>query len=414
MNNLLQYLKLIFPALFIISALFGLTGCVEEKIPADQTNIGEEGNACLIVKVRAAEPYVSLSDNEKMHTLRVILLDDKGKMEQNEFREFSSPEEEEEIMLMTVAGNKKVFLIANEEAVGSYFSETIELDNSLTFPEFLNGLDGYEGNCGDLLNSLCFDPQFPREPGYQGRIPQTSCYSVELKAGETRRKTMFVVKTAVKVDFTFKNFRNDKVRLNQVRISSFADITYLLGQVGNGDFTKDGEYWVDWLQKTSLDSQSYPEYEENEDFNTARGWISDYRVPEDASHSLINFITGGSWEIEPQKTIDSQQPEPTVLYKGPYYFPESKNLSSSGNQQQYYLSLTIVDSSQSSENPGSPGAAEEKTFTISRGLPNAKGLFRNSHLDIEVNMSEGATDIYVEIKSWNQGTEVFGALEQEN
>ena len=414
MNNLLRYLKIIFPALLLSLSLGGLTGCAGEESPDHETLSDEEGKACLIVRVRAAESYVSLSDNEKMHSLRVILLDEKGKVEQNEFLEFDKPEVEEEIALMTVAGNKIVFLIANEAAVSSYFSETNELDEALTFTAFLNGLSGYEGNCGDLLNSICFDPRFPRNPGDECLIPQTSCYSVKLKAGETQQKTMYVVKTAVKVNFTFNNYRNDPVGIKHVRISSFADITYLLGQVGSEDFTKDGEFWVDWLQETSFDSQSHPELEDNEDFNSSRGWILDYAVPQDVSHKMIDFIEGEPWSVDPQQTIDNQQPQPGVLTKGPFYFPESKNLSSSGDGQQYYLSLTIIDSSVSSENTGNPGVSAEKTFTISRAIPNAKGLFRNSHLDIEVNMSEGATDIYVEIKSWNQDSEVFGILEQEN
>lgn len=414
MINLLRYLKLIFAAVFLFLTSWSLAGCSEEKISADKTVNQGSRNACLIVKVRSGSPHVSLSDNEKMHSLRVLLLDEKGKVEENELLDFNSPEEEEEIMLMTVAGNKKVFLIANEASVESYNSEMIELDKTLSFGELLNGLTDYSGNCIDLLNSLIFDPKFPLEPGYEGWIPQTSCYSVELKAGETQQKTMYLVRTAIKVNFTFKNYRNDQVALNQVRISSLANLTYLFGQVRNNDFTKDGEYWVDWLQTTSLGSQSHPELEGNEDYNNNRGWILDYQVPKDVTHGVIDFIDEIPWTIDPQQTLDSQQPEPSVLTMGPYYFSESRNLSISGDRQQYYLSLIIVDKSQSDGNPGTPGGTEEKTFTISRVLPNAQSLFRNSQLDIEVNMSEGATDIYVEIKSWKQDTEVFGTLEQEN
>lgn len=392
-RNLNKLFVLLFPAILaIISA-----GCINDMDKDSELGKENDGKALLILKVRSGEDFPSLSENEKMHSLRVILLDDKGQPEQNEFYRFETSKVEEEISLMTIAGKKKVFLIANEMGVDSYYSELIDTGGK-DFSEFLASVSSFGENCEDILNSLVIYPNFK-----DNIIPQTSCYEAELKTGDTQELTMHVVKAGIKVTFTFLNSRNEEVQLNQVRLSSFADRMYLMGHVGEKDYKKDGLYWVDWLCNVSKESQTHPDYDDNLDFNGKKGWITDYQLPEDTQHSMISFIETEEdpWKVDPQKTIENKDPELGELLKGPYYFSESSNILTSGTtQQQYYLSLNIQD--------------KENNFTISRQLPNAKALFRNSHLDIEVNMAKGATDIYVEIKAWTQSEEVYGTVDEED
>lgn len=390
----------IFKFFALFTLLFVAISCQNEELDSHQYQSELDNSAFLILNVRSSENLNSLQDNEKMKSLRVILLGSTGRVENNEYFDFEAYKSEETLTLSTTKGKKTIFLIANEESVSSFSFDSGEYNGLLeskeqTFSSFLAGLSDKDLNCNEILNSIIVTPDYTKG------ILQSSSYEVDLKGGETKEMTLYVVKAAIKVTFTFKNSRDEEVKLNQVRISSLAKDLYLMGHVGSKDFTKEGQYWVDWLALTSADSQNYPEYDDNFDFHNQTGLITDYLIPE-TNHSMISFIEDNNpWIVPQQTTIENQNPEPGELPKGPYYFAESKNiLNEETGVQQYYLSLNIQDG--------------ENNFTISRLLPNASALFRNSHVDIVVNMSKGATDIYVEIKSWAQLDEVYGTVDEEN
>lgn len=361
--------------------------------PLSTPDAPKEKNAVLTINVWSVDGEMPQSDLEKIYSLRLIILNDKGNMELSEYREFSEGKDKEEISVMAFPGKKKVFILANENSISEVYSESFETKPSSNLEEFFSALSSQE-DCEGILNSLAFTPD------YAYPLPLSSVYDIELTGGETTRATMYVVKNAVKVTFNFLNNRNEPVILNQVTLSSVARDAFVWAQVDESEQTKNGIYWVDWLKEVSENSQLYPEYDSNLDFNTTTGWISNYSVPS-SQHSSVSFITDNlTWEVPAQTTIENQNPEPGELSMGPFYVAESKNIPSTSSLNQFYtLSLNIQDG--------------DKSFNISRSLPNAKALFRNSHLDIDVNMSKGATDIYVEIKSWNQSDEVWGTLEQE-
>ena len=406
MKNIISIIKRNIHLTAFLAIFFLFAGCDSGRFEAEEVEILPEDSytttdkAYLVLNVRSTDGLKSLSDFEKIKSLRLILINEEGEIEENKLTEFDQMQTEEEFSISTYAGNKKIFLIANEKAVSEFYSEIedFEIPEEYEFTDFLNSLSEQD-EAEKILNSLVIKSDY--EDSDKG-IPQSSSYDVSISSGETKELTLYVVRTAIKVSFTFINHRSEEVQLNSVRLSSLADRVYLFGHVGEKDITKNGTYWVDWLQSVSSESQKHPEFDNNVNFNKEKDWISDYSVPVETHHSTIPFVeTESPWKIDPQETVENQNPIPGLLKKGPFYFHESKNLSENSlSTQQYYITLNIEDG--------------DNSFSISRQLPNAKALFRNSHLDIEVNLYKGATDIYAEIKAWKQEDEVFGIVEEEN
>ena len=124
----------------------------EESLPDNDAEVTLYLNIGPIGQTRAGT--AGLPDNEKMHSVRVIVLHNDGKVEHN--RHFSLENAlAEGTILLKVSPNekKKIFLFANEKSVSSVEGVTVEGENK-TLTAFLNsyteGKPGFENEVNTL------------------------------------------------------------------------------------------------------------------------------------------------------------------------------------------------------------------------------------------------------------------------
>ena len=88
---------------------------------------------------------------------------------------------------------------------------------------------------------------------------------------------------------------------------------------------------------------------------------------------------------------------PGTLNLGPFYVPESRNEityedaeKNKVTEQQYRFTLKLDDTKTDATAPD---------FDLV--IENLKALFRNTHVIININMTEGDVKVYAEIQDWN-------------
>lgn len=373
-----------------------LTSCIYENEPDMQPEFPEgTGNLHLFFKMGILDaPTRAGETNEMMHSLRIVMLDENGDVEYNNMLNFDEPQITYDTHIFTYAGHKKLFFIANESSV-NYITGP-ETTASLT--AFLEGYEKGDPGFADAVSALYFSLDTSKP------LPLTAEYDIDPTIGQEDFE-FWLVRAATKYSIHFENSRSEAVFLNELSISYFAEANYLIPHVGTK--TIDGEFWIDWLHKISDASNEDPNNTNpgNTSFNNTHGWITDYWLPTNINEKVVfTPITGANYQIDEIQSAAGQEPTPGTLDLGPFYAPESKNLIDPNNltgNQQYTLTLKLTD------NIG------KKEVVQSRILPNLNALFRNTHLVINVTMSEGYMHIYAEIRKWEMRTDVYGTLTEE-
>ena len=220
----------------------------------------------------------TLPDNEKMHSVRVIVLHENGTVEHNKFYSLDGAQVQRAILLkVTPDEKKKIYLFANEESV-SAVEGVADVNSTLSafFHTYVEGMSGFE----DAVNDLYFAPDYSAGKP----IPMSSMYEIDFPESGNFNGTFYVVRVATKFTYRFKNFRSDAVMVNSISVSEIADNSYLMAhkQKQTMSFTEEDNsksdlFWIDWLKKVSDESQMYPE--DNKTLVEKRGWIMDYDIP---------------------------------------------------------------------------------------------------------------------------------------
>lgn len=377
---------------------------------------------------------------EMIQSLRIVIIDmDAGIIEVNHYVPFDGSDVSEPVAvsnfqykytLETVAGNKRVYLFANEGSVGEVSFQpasgvTIPSGITGTLSQILNNekfQEGLETGATDFINvadAIYFEPVYEADSNNDIFLPYVSMYEEHTSSSVTGSGSnkeviewkTYMVPVATKFVFQFTNNRAFPVFIENISLSDVNDDTFLLARLGEDEYKDytdlDGVshtnvYWVDWLAQISALSQGYTGYYDNVGFNELFGWISDYSVPSASTLSTIDFIdTGVGAGVEVPELID-ETPGYTVF--GPYYVPESLNnytyteTNSAGEevsvtQQRYNLSITF-----NQENQSNSRVPEFTNVTIE----NLKSLFRNTSVIIRVNMNQGDVQIYAEIADWTE------------
>lgn len=351
----------------------------EESLPDNDAEVTLYLNIGPIGQTRAGT--AGLPDNEKMHSVRVIVLHNDGKVEHN--RHFSLENAlAEGTILLKVSPNekKKIFLFANEKSVSSVEGVTVEGENK-TLTAFLNsyteGMSGFE----DEVNELYFAPDYSVEEP----IPMSSMYEIDFKEGREDYQ-FYLVRVATKFTVNFFNWRGEEVTVENFSIESHADKNFLMAHVNSYPDTQNPETnqkyptWIDWLKAVSDASN------EDSDAATNRfGWLTDYELPE---QSTATIYTHGKVTVG-KPTVDIENPdnsEPGVANVVPvFYLPESKNLKAGATEQEYILTIKIA------------GRAE--TFVCK--LDKLKALFRNTHLVVNITMYN-SNEIVVDVIPYSE------------
>lgn len=326
----------------------------------------------------------TLPDNEKMHSVRVIVLHENGTVEHNKFYSLDGAQVQRAILLkVTPDEKKKIYLFANEESV-SAVEGVADVNSTLSafFHTYVEGMSGFE----DAVNGLYFAPDYSAGKP----IPMSSMYEIDIPEKGVIEETFYVVRVATKFTVNFFNWRVEDVTVENFSIESHADKNFLMAHVNSYPDTQNPETnqkyptWIDWLKAVSDASNV------DSDAATNRfGWLTDYRLPE---QTTAKVYTHEGLKIG-KPTVDIENPdnsEPGVANVVPvFYLPESKNLKQEGativGEQEYTLSINIV------------GRAE--TFVCK--LDKLKALFRNTHLVVNITMYN-SNEIVVDVIPYSE------------
>lgn len=311
-----------------------------------------------------------LSDNEKMHSLRVVVLHEDKTMEHNRFYKIEGAQDQKFVTLKVTPNEKKwIYLFANEESVSSVKGVTIP-GGGTELAAFFNSYtaerkDGFEAE----VNKLYFAPDYTKA------IPMSSVYEIDFKEGREDYQ-FYLVRAATKFTYRFKNFRSDAVMVNSISVSEIADNSYLMAhkQKQTMSFTEEDNsisdlFWIDWLKKVSDESQEYPE---DKTLADKRGWIMDYDIPGNAVQAPAG-PTNLNMSVPKATDADVNQEQGTLYI---FYLPESKNLitpTDTYGEQQYEMTLGLTDE-----------YGEQKSFNFA--FDNLKALFRNTNAVIDIIM----------------------------
>ena len=358
---------------------FMVTCCSqEESLPEEISEAILHLNVEPIGLTRAGT--ATLPDNEKMHSVRVIVLHNDGTVEHNKFYSLDGAQVQRAILLkVTPDEKKKIYLFANEESV-SAVEGVADVNSTLSafFHTYVEGMPGFE----DAVNGLYFAPDYSAGKP----IPMSSMYEIDFPEKGNFDGVFYVVRVATKFTVNFKNWRGEEVTVENFSIESHADKNFLMAHVNSYPDTQNPETnqkyptWIDWLKAVSDASNV------DSDAATNRfGWLTDYRLPE---QTTAKVYTHEGLKIG-KPTVDIENPdnsEPGVANVVPvFYLPESKNLKAGATEQEYILTIKIA------------GRAE--TFVCK--LDKLKALFRNTHLVVNITMYN-SNEIVVDVIPYSE------------
>lgn len=351
-------------------------------------------------------------DGTLINSLRVVILDESGKVEINDRIKIDTPSDEEQLLYIVKVGQKKVFLIGNAENTPLYVQPEAtdgtdgpeETAQATTLSEFLSqfpvGSSGFE----DAVNNIYFSNQFIEAAGPQ-TVPLTSVYDIMARPGGEQKFQFWLVRAATKYTVFFTNRREADVYIRELSISSPETQMYLMPQVGTREMN--GIYWIDWLRQVADESKDH--INDNTDWNGNRGWILDYDVPFRSQKYTFTPVQTDSnedrFKIGKLTTeVGSNETTPGTLTLGPFYSTEGKNLVDPDDQagpQSYTLNIKLHD------------VKDGRDVELSRVLPTLAALFRNTHVLIYVEFDEAWMHVYGEIGKWDINPTAFGSANPE-
>lgn len=387
-------LSLILPVLFIFT---GMTSCVNDKFEEEPGLGNIQGKGSMQINIAAVSRYASIDEVpeiERIRSLRIVVTNNYDEVEKNLYfpdvseRDFYTGKKDFIIIDDLTPGNKNVYLFANEEGVNNidWGNPWYGID---TLHDLLEGANKERDAFGTHMNKV----NFSLNQGEINRfgIPYSAVYSqITVTEKESNEYNFYLVPVVAKIRLNIYNYRNEDVTLNSASISSIADRTFLMAHVGNEDLNKtlpnqsEPLYWIDWLHEVSELSWNYDTPVWNDWFNNQYGWITDYSLPDNVNFNNIYFKES---QIS-NNAIITKEPDYTVIE----YLTESKN---SNNSQKYKIEF-IIPVKEMVWNPWFPslpnlGGSWEETIiekTFSETIEGLNYLFRNTFLDIDVELSE--------------------------
>lgn len=319
-----------------------------------------------------------LSGNEKMHSVRVVVLHNDGTVEHNRHYLLDGAQEQKYIFLkVTPNEKKKIFLFANEESVSAV--EGMNDGENMSLTQFFKNYEGV-GTKGfaDAVDCLYFAPDY----SHGNPIPMSAMYEIDVHGEGKVERTFYVVRVATKFTVNFMNWRGEEVIVDDFTFASYANKNFLMAHVNNSEQNKqlfNGKTWIDWLKDVSDASSENDSY----DITEAVGWLKDYELPTQADKAVV--YTHGKVKVG-APTVDIDSPDnskPGVANNVPvFYLPESMSLKpdAADGEQEYTMTININ------------GRTEPFVFK----LPNLKALFRNTNVVVDItlyNSNEIAVDV---------------------
>lgn len=431
--------------LFLVA--MGMTACVFDHYEdAEDVVAKHEGEEKVVMLFQVNTMASSSTDengvSEKIKSLRIFVLNEDS-IECNRLIQIDSNVDavdfSYDFQWWTKPGVKQLIVIANEESVSelSYIpvvTDEPDLEEKAEvlptpLPTNLTALLNLYSNASEypnhwnakelkaVMNAIAFEPEYTVNDKKEIFLPYAVSYAdIEVQKAEKKPMPIYLVPVATKFIFKFSNSRSYPVNINGISLAYTNASNYLLGQVGEDDYTKQYEgkdlYWVDWLAEVSKKSWGSQGFSENESFNESVGWIVDYSVPNPEECILTTFVgeeLNNTFTIPKGTKITGETEEDETIEPGTYstsifYIPESINKTrlddgdendDTDDGQRFYLTLKMEDTA--------PNVTTAPIFE-NVVIPNLKALFRNTYVIITINMSEGDMELYAEIASWNKKT----------
>lgn len=350
----------------------------EESLPEDISEATLYLNIEPVGLTRAGT--ATLPDNEKMHSVRVIVLHENGTVEHNKFYSLDGAQVQRAILLkVTPNEKKKIYLFANEESVTAVEGVAgVNSTLSAFFHTYVEGMSGFE----DAVNGLYFAPDYSAGKP----IPMSSMYEIDFPEKGNFDGVFYVVRVATKFTVNFKNWRGEEVTVENFSIESHADKNFLMAHVSSYPDTQNPETnqkyptWIDWLKAVSDASN------EDSDAATNRfGWLTDYELPKQSTATIYTHgkVTVGKPTVDIDNPDNSKPGEASVVPV--FYLPESKNLKAGATEQEYILTIKIA------------GRAEPFVCKLDK----LKALFRNTHLVVNITMYN-SNEIVVDVIPYSE------------
>lgn len=353
----------------------------EESLPEDTTEAALYLNIATMGQTRAST--TELPNNEKMQSLRVVVLHENETVEHNRYYSLEGAQAQKYILLKVKPNEKKkIFLFANEESVSKVEGVNVAGKNqTLTafFNSYTEGASSFEAG----VNGLYFAPDYS-----DGKpIPMSSMYEIDFPKKGNFDGTFYVVRVATKFTMNFMNWRGEEVKVDKFTIAYHADKNFLMAHVNDSEQNRllfNGKTWIDWLKEVSDASSEDDDYATTE----AAGWMKDYELPAQANEAFT--YTHGTVTVR-KPTVDIDNPDnskPGVAKNIPvFYLPESKNLKAgtTDGEQEYTLTINI----------------DGGTKPFVRKLPNLKALFRNTHVVVNITMYN-SNEIVVDVIPYSE------------
>lgn len=390
-----------------LPTLMILTSCADrEDIPP----AGSEGEGKISLNLSCLTRGDDSSDIEVMESLRIILLDNIGKVKANDFIDLNSlPDshgDEPELKsfqydweFKAPYGRYHLYVIANEKSITDYdvqgYAESYQ-DKS--FSQLLESYEAGRSGMSALLKGIYFKPDFTKP------IVLSCDYAIDFNSS-TSRFNAYLVNVATKFDLNFSNYRNEPVTFSSITLEQVADRNFLIADIDDDHKNVKGKYWIDWMKGVVEDTNRYPELDNtdqsNDKINELWGWLTEYGMPQGTVHSPIKLVdTEDTWTVPVSTPQTGTLPIPGKLYKGPYYFPESKYIKEGKPSQSYSLTFEVLQS-------------DGTLKTFNRDLGKIKTLFRNTYAVIDVEISRGVESIYVEVYPWMDKDRFYGTVSPE-
>lgn len=329
-----------------------------------------------------------IPENEKIHTLRIIILRPDGSVEYNRFvadmavnnlflQEFWVIPDEP----------KKIILIANEYDTFGLSAFTSESTSTADIMSHLETI------------SYTYDAAKP--------IPMTGVYDIPaIVAGNRLEQSLDVVRGVAKFSFEFVNQRITDVVVSSMSVSKLADKSYLLPHFtqegiwrsapdGSGvfvwsEYSLNGKIYISWEQwlKALVDGQNNGSERTEKMYSDADGWIMGYELPE-GTKSEERTLVDDPFDVPKNSTYQLERC---------FYYPESKNLKEGvsqipGLEQSYTLNLTMGDK-------------DLNSFEFTSEFSNLRSLFRNTHVRVTVILPKHIDvpiEVYTAIVPWEEG-----------
>ncbi len=379
----MKQFKLLTPIIALLLAALLAACSAEEPAPApdDETRMvefilgiyaGEPGNGNS-GRSRAGEEVVPndttyfeppVTDQERMHTLRVIIVRPNGEVEKNEYISKVFPEAGLSTFgnyrAKVIAGEtKRVWLIANEAAVPFNFEN---INEGSTFPNV--AVEAITLSCAPGK------PLIDNTGTVKTNLPMSEVFDIPVKAlpenGEIteadreQRAELFITRATVKFSFHIKatDTPSSPYTIEEIAIDNVGDRQYFMP---NGVTYTPVKYLTEWD----------PGYDKVSSYSDR--WITAYNVPSGAVNSPISFLPGNAFTFGTDYV-----PNTEFHYAPALYFPETKLAEG----KKYVVRIRLDG---------------DKDFCAEAELPNLPSLPRNTHVKVNITLAHSDLRCQVDV-----------------